>query len=227
MIACETADIRIGEGRQNPEIVLAGEEDLAVLELYLDYRIGDVAHSHRVVAEQFVGRIAVRLSVQVPVAGLIQLRLEVEHQIHDHVLELVVRGLGGGERHLTDDLLRAEVHPEHQGHIVRQDTVVVRPVGVEIVLVRQDRQSQQAFVLGLVLDLEMALALKDDMTVLFHRPEHRRVGSRHVIPRANIAQAEFAGIDRGITENGEGRTGQDQQHTVPLPDSDELIGKDA
>ena len=143
-----SAAIGVRERGQDPEIVLAGEEDLTVLELYLDDGIGLAAHGHRVVAEELGGWIVpVKVTVEIPVVRLVERGLEIEHQVHDHVLDVISRSLCGGQRHLAHDLLGPQVYPEHEGHIVGQNTVIGGTVGDYIIFVGQDRQPQEVLVL--------------------------------------------------------------------------------
>ena len=160
---------RIGHGGQNFEVVLAGEEDLAILELDLDDRIGLAAHCHRVVAEI----VRIRIAGQVEIVGCVQGGLKIQDQIHDRALVLVIRGVGGGDRHLTDDLARTQIHPQNESHILRQHTALGGTIGRDL-LGGHGRQPEEVLILGGVGDLEPIMAVKDDEPVLFLGPEMGR-----------------------------------------------------
>ena len=123
--ALQLWDQRSGETFIQPDLVLAGEEDLTVLELDLHDRIGGMAHGHRIIGEILFIGLAVEQIVTVLVAGQIHVisvidhGLQIQHQVHDHVFGVVTGGLVGGDGDLADDLLYAQIDPENKGNVFR------------------------------------------------------------------------------------------------------------
>jgi len=196
MLALKGSHLGVGELREDLEFILAGQEDLAVFQLDLDDRVGRAAHGDRIVAEVLRGRVvAVDVAVEVDVAGRVERFLDVQDQVHDHAAVAIIGGRSGRDGNLADDLLHAEVDPEHERHVVGQHAVVRGPVGVEL-LGRHVDQAQQLLVLRGILDLELVVADEDDEAVLFFRSNIGRQDAVDVVDQV---------VDRGVVGGQGGR----------------------
>ena len=193
--------VLVRNSRANLEVVGAREEDLRMLQLHLDQRIRYPARGDRVVGE--VGE-RVRRVTLVAIAGLrdvelvevgdgpvnaVERVLDVAHQLADVD---VVLGLGLRDDDRALDLLRADVDPDVERHVVGQDTLVRRAVRDDEV-VRHRRESEEILVLGRVLDLPEERVGGEGKAIIFRvQLDDDRVGPERDVERGLQLRAELA-----------------------------------